>query len=182
MTPKRRAVSGISCISPRAPLFETQRGLKSDSTWMTARTSDGVDAVLRGVALDDRVVLRAAVVPLGQPVQIRAARVPRCAADVVDVNFFPSALRSPDATSAPALRRDRLSNRCAHAIDGRHHGNPPRVLAPIRTRSTVDLQFEEGYFPPLPMLARSRRGRRAARRRSRQDQAGGDSRPTSKRA
>src|SRR5690349_1797758 len=34
-----RAVSGISCIRPIAPLLERARSLYADSTWMTARTS-----------------------------------------------------------------------------------------------------------------------------------------------
>jgi len=38
-TPKRSAVAGMSCISPRAPLFETSRGLKSDSALMIAEIS-----------------------------------------------------------------------------------------------------------------------------------------------
>src|SRR5437762_3328041 len=38
-TPKRCAVDGINCISPRAPLLEISRGLKSDSALMTADTS-----------------------------------------------------------------------------------------------------------------------------------------------
>ena len=37
-TPKRRAVWGMSCISPRAPLDETARASNSDSTAMTAFT------------------------------------------------------------------------------------------------------------------------------------------------
>ena len=36
-----RAVAGISCISPIAPFGDSARGLKPDSTWMTARTSSG---------------------------------------------------------------------------------------------------------------------------------------------
>src|SRR5215471_745452 len=36
-----RAVRGISCINPNAPLLETARGLKLDSTLMTARTRLG---------------------------------------------------------------------------------------------------------------------------------------------
>jgi len=36
-TPKRRAVSGISCIRPRAPLEDTASASKSDSVWMMAR-------------------------------------------------------------------------------------------------------------------------------------------------
>ena len=39
VTPKRSAVEGMSCIRPRAPLFETSRALKSDSALMTAETS-----------------------------------------------------------------------------------------------------------------------------------------------
>ena len=39
VTPKRRAVPGMSCIRPWAPLFEYSRGLKSDSALMTAETS-----------------------------------------------------------------------------------------------------------------------------------------------
>ena len=34
-----RAVAGMSCMSPMAPLRETARGLKFDSTLITARTS-----------------------------------------------------------------------------------------------------------------------------------------------
>ena len=41
MTPNCFAVAGISCISPIAPFGETARGLKADSTWMTARTRSG---------------------------------------------------------------------------------------------------------------------------------------------
>src|SRR3569623_3560883 len=37
-TPSCDAVSGISCIRPRAPVRETARGLKQDSTRITART------------------------------------------------------------------------------------------------------------------------------------------------
>ena len=39
LTPSWRAVSGMSCMSPWAPLEERARESKSDSTWMTARTS-----------------------------------------------------------------------------------------------------------------------------------------------
>ncbi|PYQ43985.1 MAG: hypothetical protein DMF77_08265 [Acidobacteria bacterium] len=39
LTPSWRAVSGMSCISPCAPLEERASESKSDSTWMTARTS-----------------------------------------------------------------------------------------------------------------------------------------------
>ena len=41
ITPNCFAVAGISCISPIAPFGETARGLKADSTWMTARTRSG---------------------------------------------------------------------------------------------------------------------------------------------
>ena len=43
-TPKRRAVSGISCIRPLAPLGDTARGLKPDSTAITAASSDSGSA------------------------------------------------------------------------------------------------------------------------------------------
>src|SRR5690348_12005383 len=36
VTPKRRAVPGISCINPVAPLYETARELKPDSWRITA--------------------------------------------------------------------------------------------------------------------------------------------------
>ena len=38
VTPNRRAVAGVSCISPLAPAVETASRSKSDSTWMMART------------------------------------------------------------------------------------------------------------------------------------------------
>ena len=37
-TPRAEAVAGMSCMSPMAPLGDRARGLKADSTWMTART------------------------------------------------------------------------------------------------------------------------------------------------
>ncbi len=37
-TPKRRAVAGISCISPWAPFEDTARWSNSDSAWITALT------------------------------------------------------------------------------------------------------------------------------------------------
>jgi len=40
-TPNRRAVAGISCISPRAFFGERAAGSKFDSTSMTASTSAG---------------------------------------------------------------------------------------------------------------------------------------------
>ncbi len=40
-TPYRRAVPGISCISPRAPFGESAFGLKFDSTSMTLLTRRG---------------------------------------------------------------------------------------------------------------------------------------------
>ena len=39
LTPSILAVSGMSCIKPWAPLEERARESKSDSSWMTARTS-----------------------------------------------------------------------------------------------------------------------------------------------
>ena len=38
VTPNRRAVAGMSCISPRAPAVETAKWSKADSTWIMART------------------------------------------------------------------------------------------------------------------------------------------------
>lgn len=38
-TPNRIAVSGMSCISPAAPLDESAYGFQADSTWITASTS-----------------------------------------------------------------------------------------------------------------------------------------------
>ena len=38
-TPRTDAVSGMSCIRPRAPFEETARGLNEDSTRMIADTS-----------------------------------------------------------------------------------------------------------------------------------------------
>src|SRR3989442_2780243 len=37
LTPRIAAVSGISCMSPCAPVCDTARGSKPDSAWMTAR-------------------------------------------------------------------------------------------------------------------------------------------------
>ena len=39
LTPSWRAVSGMSCMRPCAPLEDRASESKSDSTWMTARTS-----------------------------------------------------------------------------------------------------------------------------------------------
>ena len=46
-TPNRAAVAGISCIRPRAPLRDSARRLKADSTRITAATTLGLSWNLR---------------------------------------------------------------------------------------------------------------------------------------
>src|SRR5260370_5897256 len=65
---KRLAVSGINCIRPRAPLFDTARGLNFDSTAMTARNSAGCTFDLRlasAMIAENREVSIAAAAPTG---------------------------------------------------------------------------------------------------------------------
>src|SRR5213075_1942212 len=146
----------MSCMRPRAPLFETQRGSKSDSTWITARTRTGStpnatawrsmiasygERRLRCFASHRRSPPRPEETPKFEIIFLPSAPTITCTCAI--------ALVAPSVATMTKTSDERI------AEDGSTGQNRAMSFAPIQ--KDVDRyisQFKEGYFPPLSMLAR----------------------------
>jgi hypothetical protein len=80
VTPKRSAVSGMICISPKALRSERAFGLKADSVDMTASTSRGSSLYLRASAMTCLTILARAAPATG--LRLRAVWLPSAASSV----------------------------------------------------------------------------------------------------